>query len=337
MPATPTNLPRRLALLGSDEIALPAFRAAAALPDVQVVAVYSQPDRPSGRGQEIQPNPVAAWARAAGLALRQPERLGPAEAAQLATDGIDLGVVMAYGQILRDDFLAAPRLGFVNFHGSPLPALRGATPVEGALALGWTRTGVSLQQVVRRLDAGPLHATAWLEIAPDEGRAALRARLGDLAGQLAATALPGILEGRSRPSPQDESAVTFTRRLTRADAALDFTASAAVLAARVRALEGWPGSTFEHAGFRLKVGAVTALPGAAGRPAGTILTVDRQGVQVACGDGVLVLTRLQRPGGRMLPIGEFLSGHPLTPGEVLASTAMPPLVGTTPFPRPPRV
>jgi len=334
--AAPTNPPRRLALLGSDEIALPAFRAVAALPDVVIVAVYSQPDRPAGRGQEVQPNAVTAWARAAGLRVRQPERLGPEHAAELAADQVDLGVVMAYGQILKDDFLAAPRLGLVNLHGSPLPTLRGATPVEGALALGWARTGVSLQQVVRRLDAGPLHATAWLEIAPEEGRAALRARLGELAGRLAAESIPEILRGRSRPEAQDETAVTFTRRLTRADAAVDFTAAAPVLAARIRALEGWPGSTFEHAGVVLKVGTAVARTGASAAP-GTILVADRTGVQVACGEGVLVLTRLQRPGGRMLPAGEFLSGHPLAPGEVLASVPMPPLVSATPFPRPPKV
>ncbi len=334
--AAPTNLPRRLALLGSDEIALPAFRAAAALPGVVIVAVYSQPDRPAGRGQEIQPNAVTAWARAAGHVVRQPERLGPEHAAELAADGVDLGVVMAYGQILKDDFLAAPRLGLVNFHGSPLPALRGATPVEGALASGWARTGVSLQQVVRRLDAGPLHASAHLDIGPDEGRAALRARLGELAGRLAATALPEILAGRSSPRPQDEAAATFTRRLTRADAALDFRVSAATLAARIRALEGWPGSTCEHAGVVLKVGAASAEAAAPGAAPGTILSADRNGVRVACGDGALAMTRLQRPGGRMLPAGEFLSGHPLAPGEVLASVPMPPLVGDAPFPRPPK-
>lgn len=148
-------MPRRLVLLGSDEIALPAFAAARGLPDTVVVAVYSQPDRPAGRGQEVRPNPVAAWARAEGLTLLQPEKLEAADAAHLVSLQADLGVVMAYGQLLKDDFLAAPRLGFVNFHGSLLPELRGATPVEGALALGLAETGVSLQQVVRKLDAGP--------------------------------------------------------------------------------------------------------------------------------------------------------------------------------------
>lgn len=334
--AGPSPSPRRLVLLGSDEIALPAFRAAAALPGVVIVAVYSQPDRPSGRGQAVQPNPVTAWARAAGYLVRQPEKLGPEDAGQLAADAVDLGVVMAYGQILKDDFLAAPRAGLVNFHGSLLPALRGATPVEGALAEGWTRTGVSLQQVVRRLDAGPLHASAQLDIRPGEGRADLRARLGELAGTLAATALPAILAGGSSPVPQDEANVTFTRRLGRPDAALDFRVAATVLAARIQALEGWPGSTFDHRGVTIKVGAATTAEVAPAAPPGTIVAVDRSGIQVACGQGSLSLTRLQRPGGKMLPAAEFLAGYPLALGEILPSVPMPPLVSATPFPRAPK-
>ncbi len=338
MSATGTTSPlRRLVLLGSDEIALPAFRAAAALPGVSIVAVYSQPDRPSGRGQEIQANAVTAWARAEGYLVRQPERLGPEHAAELGADQVDLGVVMAYGQILKDDLLASTRLGFVNFHGSILPALRGATPVEAALASAWSSTGVSLQQVVRRLDAGPLHAQASLSVPPGEGRSALRARLGRLAGQLAEQALPTVLRGASVPVPQDEAAVSFTRRLNRQDAALDFRVAAQALAARIGALEGWPGSTFDHRAVTLKVGAAQAEAAMVEASPGTILGADRNGVRVACGEGILVLQRLQRPGGKMMPVGEFLAGHPLIAGEVLPSTPMPPLVSPTPFPRPPKV
>lgn len=328
-------MPRRLVLLGSDEIALPAFAAARALPDTEVVAVYTQPDRPAGRGQEVRPNPVAAWAQAAGLPLRQPEKLGPEDAARLVALGADLGVVMAYGQLLKADFLAATRLGFVNFHGSLLPALRGATPVEGALALGLAETGVSLQQVVLRLDAGPIHASRSLRPSPGEARAALRARLGVLAGELATVALPSILEGVSRPVPQDETLVTYARRLNRTDAPLDFRQPAAVLAQRVLALEGWPGSTFEHRGVTVKVGAARGEETASSGTPGEVLSADRAGVRVACGQGVLVLLRLQRPGGKMLPVGEFLAGFPLAVGETLASAEMPAFVASAPFPRAP--
>lgn len=328
-------MPRRLVLLGSDEIALAAFAASCALPDVEVAAVYSQPDRPAGRGQEVRPNPVAAWARAAGLHLLQPEKLEAADAAQLLSLRADLGVVMAYGQLLKEDFLSATRLGFVNFHGSLLPALRGATPVEGALAAGFAETGVSLQQVIRRLDAGPLHAAVRTAIGPEEGRAELRARLGVLAGGLAAQALPAVLAGTSVAAPQEEAKATYARRLTRADAPLDFRQSGVVLARRVRALEGWPGSTFEHRGATVKVGAARVDAEVRDAP-GTILSVGRDGIAVACGQGALILTRLQRPGGKMLPAGEFLSGYPLAVGEVLASADMPAFVADRPFPRAPR-
>ena len=327
---------RRLVLLGSDEIALPAFAAARALPGAEVVAVYSQPDRPSGRGQEVRPNPVAAWARAEGLVLLQPERLSADDAAHLRGLQVDLGVVMAYGQILKDDFLQATRLGLVNFHGSLLPALRGATPVEGALALGLATTGVSLQQVVRKLDAGPLHASATLVVADGEGRAALRARLGVLTGELATQALPAILDGRSVPVPQDEAQVTYTRRLTRQDAALDFAAPARLLAGRIAAMEGWPGSTFEVGGVIIKVGAARAVDRVADAAPGTVLAADRQGVLIACGQGACLCTQLQRPGGRMLPAGEFLAGFALAAGTVIPSVAMPDLVGPVPFARPPK-
>ena len=328
-------MPQRLVLLGSDEIALPAFAAARALPDTEIGAVYTQPDRPAGRGQEVRPNPVAAWARAEGLPLRQPEKLSAIDAAELAALGVDLGVVMAYGQLLKEDFLGATRLGFVNFHGSLLPALRGATPVEGALAMGLSETGVSLQQVVRRLDAGPVHASVVATILPHEGRAALRARLGVLAGELATTALPAVLAEASIPVPQDEALVTYARRLARTDAPLDFRQPASVLRQRILALEGWPGSTFEHHGVSIKVGAAHVESSPAASP-GTVVAVDRTGVRVACAEGLLVLTQLQRPGGRMLPVAEFLGGYPLTVGEILVSVDMPTFVADRPFPRLPK-
>lgn len=333
LPLAPSH---RVILLGSDEIALAAFAAVRSLPGVEVVGVYSQPDRPSGRGQEVKSNPVASWARIEGLALFQPEKLTPEHAQELGRTGIDLGVVMAYGQILKDDFLAATRLGFVNFHGSILPALRGATPVEGALASGLPVTGISLQQVVRRLDAGPLHASAELKIAEGEGRAALRARLGLLAGELAVRALPGVLSGESHPVAQDESKVSYTRRLAREDAALDFNTTATELVARINALEGWPGSAFMHAGLVIKVGSASARESDATSSPGTILSADRDGVVVSCRQGVLVMTKLQRPTAKMLPPSEFLAGYPLRVGEILSSSPMPSLVGPVPFSRPPK-
>lgn len=324
----------RVVLLGSDPIALPAFEAVAALPGVAVAQVWSQPDRPSGRGQVVQPNAVSAWALARGLPLRRPERFDEAEDAALAALAPDLAVVMAYGQLLREPTLAIPRLGFVNLHGSLLPALRGATPVEGALALGLAGTGITLQQVVRRLDAGPILAARRLPIASGIGREALREAMGQVAGALAAEAVPALLAGGLAAAPQDEASATYTRRLRREDAALDFTHPAAELANRVRALEGWPGSTCLLGEVRLKVGRAAAEPGPAPGAPGAVLSADASGIRVATGDGVLRLLELQRQGGRMLPAAAFLAGFRIEPGAVLASEPMPELVGKAPFPRP---
>ena len=319
-------MPARVVLLGSDPIALPAFEAVAALPGVEVVQVWSQPDRPSGRGQQVGPNAVSAWALARGLPLRRPERFDEAEDAALAALGADLAVVMAYGQLLREPTLAVPRLGFVNLHGSLLPALRGATPVEGALALGLAETGVTLQQVVRRLDAGPVLAVRRMPVPSDIAREALRAAMGVVAAGLAAEAVPALLGGRLAPSPQEESAATHTRRLTREDAPLDFARPAAVLANRVRALEGWPGSTCLLGDVRLKVGRADAEVAEAGASPGTVLSADASGVRVATGAGVLRLLELQRPGGRMLPAAAFLAGFRIEPGATFAPEPMTELV-----------
>lgn len=321
----------RVVLLGSDPIALPAFEAVAALPGVEVVQVWSQPDRPSGRGQSVQPNAVSAWALARGLPLRRAERFDEAEDAALAALVPDLAVVMAYGQLLREGTLAIPRLGFVNLHGSLLPALRGATPVEGALALGLGETGVTLQQVVRRLDAGPVLAARRVPVDPAVGRAALRAEMGLAAALLAAEAVPALLRGALIPAPQDDAAASYTRRLRREDAALDFSRPARELANRVRALEGWPGSTCLLGDLRLKVGRAEASAGSAGPAPGTVLSADASGVAVATGNGILRLLELQRPGGRMLPAADFLAGCRIAPGSVLASEPMPDLVGARPL------
>ena len=237
---------------------------------------------------------------------------------------------MAYGQILKEDFLAAPRLGLVNLHGSLLPALRGATPVEAALALGLKTTGVSLQQVVRALDAGPLHGSSEVAVVAEDDRVSLRARLGVVGAELMLRCLPKILAEQSIPQPQDASRVTFTRRLLRTDAPLDFKASATTLSQRIKALSGWPGSTFEHQGAILKIGAAQAGSGQGGQP-GQIMAAGREGVRVACGEGQIVLTQLQRPGGKMLPAAEFLAGYRLEVGTVLVSGVMPDLVSAQPF------
>lgn len=333
MSVAPSQSRFRIILLGSDEITLPLFASVYASPIIEVVAVYTQPDRPAGRGQEIKSNPVALWAKEKGLKLLQPERLTEIDVQQLKDLHVDLGVVMAYGQILKDDFLAATRLGFINFHGSLLPALRGATPVESALALGFKSTGISVQHVVRKLDAGPLYASSELSVLPNEGRVALRQRLGETAAKLSNLFLDKILNQKIIPQPQDESLVTYTRRLDRQDASLDFKTPAEEIVGRVRALEGWPGSTFPLGDLIIKVGSAGLITQAHTLTPGTVAQADKQGLKVACRNGFCLFTTLQRPGGKMLPVSEFLAGCPIAEGTVIESRSMPPLVSSQPFPR----
>ena len=333
MSVAPSQSRFRIILLGSDEITPPLFASVYASPIIEVVAVYTQPDRPAGRGQEIKSNPVALWAKEKGLKLLQPERLTEIDAQQLKDLHVDLGIVMAYGQILKDDFLAATRLGFINFHGSLLPALRGATPVESALALGFKSTGISVQHVVRKLDAGPLYASSELSVLPNEGRVALRQRLGETAAKLSNLFLDKILNQKIIPQPQDESLVTYTRRLDRQDASLDFKTPAEEIVGRVRALEGWPGSTFPLGDLIIKVGSAGLITQAHTLTPGTVAQADKQGLKVACRNGFCLFTTLQRPGGKMLPVSEFLAGCPIAEGTVIESRSMPPLVSSQPFPR----
>jgi methionyl-tRNA formyltransferase len=330
----------RLVFFGSDEIALPVleFIAAARPAETEVVAVVSQPDRPSGRGQKLQPNAIVLWARERGIPVFQPEKPGPETTETLRNLACDTALVMAYGHILKRDLLAVPPLGFFNIHASLLPRLRGATPIEGAIAAGLGETGVSLQRVVPRLDAGPVVDSEIIPLAPDETRYSLREKVAAAGVPLIARALPRIAAGDAAGTPQDEAQVTFTRKITREDSGVDFSAPAQQIAARVRALHPWPGVTVLSGDLMLKIGAAECVPAPEGLPVatvpGTILSATPAGVDIFTGEGVLRVLQLQRPGGKMLPIAAFLAGFPLHSGTVLESRLMPLLVrslGSSPF------
>jgi methionyl-tRNA formyltransferase len=329
--------PLRLVFLGSDPIALPLldWLAGPGAAAAEVVGVFTQPDRPAGRGQQVRPNAIKAWAEARGLPVRQPERLTPEVTGALAELRPDLGLVMAYGHLLRDDFLGVPRLGMLNLHTSLLPALRGASPIQTAVALGWRETGVSLMRIVRRLDAGPVADQERVPIGSLDTALELEERLAAACVPLVARSLPALARGELAFAAQDEAAVTHCRKLTKEDGALDFTRPAAELAARINGLFPWPGCSAALGGEALKVGLAdvpdAAPPGGAGTP-GQVAGSDAAGLLVWTGAGCLRLRRLQRPGGRMLPAAEFLRGFPVPPGAIFASRPMPGLLVP---PRPP--
>jgi methionyl-tRNA formyltransferase len=326
----------RTVFLGSDAISLPLLDwlvgpEGASL--VELMAVYTQPDRPVGRGQKIQANAIKQWALARGLPVHQPEKLTPEVRAAYAESAPELALVMAYGHILRDDFIAVPALGTLNFHASLLPKYRGASPIQTSVAQGEPETGVSLMRIVRQLDAGPVADREAVPIGRHDTALEIEQKLAVACVPLLTRALPRLLRGDLAFVEQDHAAATFCRKLTKEDAALDFAEPAAALAARVNGLNPWPAAQVEWQGQPLKFGLADALP-AIGSPAapGEVAGADPEGLLIGTASGLLRIRRLQKPGGKMLPAADFLRGSPIAAGTVFASRPMAPLVDTKPFP-----
>ncbi len=346
----------RLIFMGSDPIALPLLdwlaRDGGSIG--RVVAVYTQPDRPAGRGQQVQPNAIKRWALAHGLPVHQPAKLDATDLAALRSADAEVALVLAYGHILKPDFIAALRLGTLNLHASLLPRYRGASPIQTAIANGDRETGVSLMRIVPALDAGPVAEVERVPIGPLDTAAEIETALAQACVPLLARTLPALATGRLVFTEQDHAAATYCRRLEKGDGAVDFHQPAPVLAARINGLMPWPACTVPILGQPVKLGLADCLPAEAchllydksprttpvGAHAesvatalpGTVLGTDGDGLLVAAGAGVLRLRRLQRPGGKMLPAADFLRGFPLAPGTVLPSVPLPSLVAREPFP-----
>ncbi len=324
--------------MGSDAIALPALNwlTGEGRNVGEVVGVFTQPDRAAGRGQKIQANAIKLWALERGLPVLQPDRIGAAEREQLAALRPDLALVMAYGHILREEVIATPRLGTLNLHTSILPAYRGASPIQTAICNGETESGVTLMRMVRQLDAGPVAEASRVAIDPLDTALELEGRLARACVPLLARSLPRIAAGGQTFTAQDEAQAIYCRRLDKTDGGLDFSAPAATLAARVNGLMPWPGCAVTINGQTVKLGLadVSSLLDYKPAGAGVVIGTDADGLLVGTGQGTLRLRLLQRPGGRMLPAGEFLRGFPIAAGTVLPSVPMPPLVARQPFPRP---
>jgi methionyl-tRNA formyltransferase len=333
--------PLHVVFLGSDPIALPLLEwiGKEGADQARLVGVFTQPDRAVGRGQKVQANAIKTWAQARGLPVHQPEKLTEPVRAELAALGADVALVMAYGHILRDDFIATPRLGTLNFHASLLPKYRGASPIQTAIASGEKETGVSLMRIVRRLDAGPVADVERVPISPRDTATEIEAALAAACVPLLARALPKLRDGSLAFVPQDDSAATYCRRLTKEDGALDFVQPAVVLAARINGLHPWPSCSVEINGQSVKFGLAESADGAPAGPGGNeaasqpgqVMGGDAGGLLIRTGRGVLRVRRLQRPGGRMLEATEFLRGFPIAAGSQLPSRPMPVLSGPAPL------
>lgn len=326
-------MPLRLVFLGSDSIALPVldWLAGEGSEVAELVGVWTQPDRAVGRGQRVKPNAIKSWALARGLPMLQPEKLNDQAVQDLLSAAADVALVMAYGHILKDVFIATPRLGTLNLHASILPRYRGASPIQTAIAQGDRETGMTLMRIVRELDAGPVADVERVAVDPLDTAAEVEAKLGRACVPLLVRDLPLFAAGSLRFVEQDHASASFCRRLRKEDGVLDFAAPARSLAARVNGLYPWPGCSVEVAGQPVKLGLADAIGGSVAAEPGCVIGSDPEGLLVAAGAGTLRLRRLQRPGGRMLEAAEFLRGFPVAAGTTLPNRPMPPLVADRPM------
>jgi methionyl-tRNA formyltransferase len=308
--------PLRVAFAGTPEFATHALDAILAAGH-GVPLVLTQPDRPSGRGMKLAPSAVKRLALARGLALDQPERLRTEEQrARLAASCPDVLVVAAYGLILPPEVLTLPRHGCLNIHASLLPRWRGAAPIQRAIEAGDAETGITIMQMDAGLDTGPMLLRRAMKIAPDDTAASLHDKLARLGAKAIVEALAQLADGESLPlsaEPQPAHGATYAGKITRAEARLDWRRPARELERAVRAFNPFPGAFGHLCNTTVKLWA--ARPAAAWGEAGSILRANESGLLVACGEGALCVTELQRPGSQRMAAGEFLRGFPLAPGD----------------------
>ncbi len=301
----------RIVFAGTPDFAAPSLRAAAKRNEV--VAVFTQPDRPAGRGRGLAPSAVKRAAQELALPVYQPENFRSVAARKLLADlKPDLLVVVAYGLILPQSVLDIPTEGCWNVHASLLPRWRGAAPIQRAIQAGDAVTGVCLMRMEKGLDTGPVLLSQALDIGANETGGQLHDRLAILGAQVLADGL-GLLRAGLRPQPQVQSyvGVTYAHKLDKAEAKLDWARPAAELARMVLAFNPWPMAEAHLGGERLRLHAAVALPAPAQQDAepGTVLAAGRDGIDVACGEGVLRVRVLQRDGGKAITAADYLNGR----------------------------
>ncbi|KAB2928097.1 MAG: methionyl-tRNA formyltransferase [Dechloromonas sp.] len=306
----------RVIFAGTPEFAAQALRAIAGAGH-EVAVVLTQPDRPAGRGMALQASAVKQVAIEHGIEVFQPPGLKDAGAqARLAAVGADVMVVAAYGLILPQAVLDLPRFGCLNIHASLLPRWRGAAPIQRALLAGDAETGVCIMQMEAGLDTGPVLLRESLPIAAEDTAATLHDKLAALGARLVVDALAGL------PLPaavQATEGVTYAHKIEKAEALIDWTRPAVELDRHIRAFNPFPGAQAHFAGQVVKLWRACPMDGM-GLP-GSVLAVDRRQIVVACGEGALAVSELQKSGGKRLPVQQFLAGHPLQVGDRFTTAA----------------
>jgi methionyl-tRNA formyltransferase len=300
----------RLIFAGTPEFAAQALSAIVEAGH-EVALVLTQPDRPAGRGMSLQPSAVKKVALAHGIEVFQPLTLKDGEAqAKIAAIGAEVMVVAAYGLILPQAVLDLPRFGCINIHASLLPRWRGAAPIQRALLAGDGETGVCIMQMEAGLDTGPVLLRGAFPVEPGDTTATLHDRLAGLGAKLVVEAL-GRLPLPSEPQPAD--GVTYAHKIEKAEALIDWSKPAVEVDRHIRAFNPFPGAQALFNGQTVKLWAAKPVNGKG--QIGAILAVDRSHVVIACGEGALAVSELQKAGGKRLPVQQFLAGHPLKVGE----------------------
>lgn len=303
----------RLAFMGTPQIAATCLAALHASGH-EIACVYSQPPRPRGRGQTLQPSPVHALAESLGLPVRTPVSMKAAEEIDaFAALNLDAAVVVAFGQILVAGVLDAPRLGCFNLHASLLPRWRGAAPIQRAIMAGDAFTGAQVMHMTEGLDEGPVVAGVTLRIDALETAGTLTDRLAEAGASLLVETIAAVAEGRVIETPQSEVGLTYAKKIKPAEARLDWSRTAEDIDRQIRGLSPFPGAWFEHGGKRIKA-LLSRVEDAAGAP-GAVLD---DGLLIACGTGAVRLLRAQREGKAAQDAADFVRGYPLRPGDQVA-------------------
>ena len=312
----------RIVFMGTPDFAVASLDALIKNPFLNVVAVYTQPDKYRGRKAQLTYSPVKVKAMEFNIPVYTPVKIRePENIEQLREIAPDIIVVAAFGQILPKEILELPKYGCVNVHASLLPKYRGASPIQRVILDGEPETGVTIMQMAQGLDTGDMLARVKTKILPTDTGESLHDRLAELSGPLLIRTLDAIEAGEVRPEPQNDAESCYAGMIRKEDGLLDFSQSAAALERAVRAYDPWPGTYTYINGLQLSILRAKVLPGNTVKTPGTVTSITNSGINIQTGDGILTITELKLQGKKAMPVRDFLTGNRLiTVGTVFTSS-----------------